>query len=619
MMESGLPPKTKYQNLDASISKQPQNTSKKGYFQSGDKIGHNFTVLSHLGEGASGTVYLVKNNLGNHEALKIATPELLDEESSRQSFLRELAAARRLHHDHLVPIHNVETIPGTNHLFFTMEYMAGKDLNAHLNSEKNGLNPKFVLHWMRQVAEALAYVHQKGLVHQDIKPANILLDKKGQAKLGDFGLAFKYMSTTLKERLSRTSMAGGTSYFMSPEQNQVIFFGSSAEITASSDIFAFGATLYTLLTREMMVGERESMAEFMDDHALVKQCDSILAGCLKRKPELRFSNGSELLQAFDDFKSDVPEQSSKTKAQSTNTEEPKKDTTKQPSRPKPKVSAPVQKQGLETRQQQVEQPIPVIDTRLNQKNNLQINEIESPPADQKLPISNLSNHKSQADIKRILIKGFLAIYVVDLLMYFLVFILGGNLDFMFRIFIMNFPLLFYFTLVGVMFTSILKPVIRGNDFGPIILFLGLGVISCWFEMNRHGAFDFLNHTASFVIHACLNAFVFLLFTGLFLRWREDVSKTRLTILGTLLFTFSFVVKFGMFRIYNVFLSSQLVDTLLYEITSTTIISDPSFIFYLMDMLLFLFFLILNYFIFLFLVRFIFSNYQRAGSTRQLAE
>lgn len=302
--------KTQYQAMPAGASSKqakaehfatykPKDRSPvDSYFKKGDKIGHNFTVMELLGEGASGTVYKVLNSIGGMEALKIAPPDLLGTKESRDSFLRELRAARSLHHDYLIPIHNVETLPENGQVFFTMSFMAGYDLNHHLEKMPAGLPPQKVLKWMSQVAEALSYVHSKGLVHQDIKPANILLDKNGIAHLGDFGLAFKYMTDTLKQRLSRTSKAGGTSYFMSPEQNQAIFFGKTMQITAASDVCSFALTLYTLLTQKMLIGRPAPMSKVLANTNQAAALDEFLGKCWEEDPSDRFPNAVPMLDAF---------------------------------------------------------------------------------------------------------------------------------------------------------------------------------------------------------------------------------------------------------------------------------------------------------------------------------
>ncbi|PIE91438.1 MAG: hypothetical protein CR997_00875 [Acidobacteria bacterium] len=213
-----------------------QQQKAEGYFVEGEQIG-GFTVISRLGEGASGTVYKVKNRLGDIEALKIAPPELLGSSAARKNFMRELKVARELYHPHLVPIYTVDKTTDTDDVFFTMKYMEGGDLDTLLEHNRKRLPPAEVLKWMGQVAQALSFIHARNLVHQDIKPANILID-------------------------------------------------------------AFGLTLYTLLSGEFVQINPDPLSEFMDDKVLADQLDRLLNRCWKKDPKKRFKNGSELLAAW---------------------------------------------------------------------------------------------------------------------------------------------------------------------------------------------------------------------------------------------------------------------------------------------------------------------------------
>ncbi|PIE02728.1 MAG: hypothetical protein CSA81_06115 [Acidobacteria bacterium] len=542
MRNNEIPDKTKYQVADASIVGSTNFNLDGTLYQPGHKIGHNYRVVSYLGAGASGVVYLVQNNLGSYEALKIALPELLDEESTKKSFLRELAAARQLHHDHLVPIYNIEMIPDTRHLFFTMEYMAGKDLNARLNLEKRGLRPDYVIHWMTQVAKALAYVHRKGLVHQDIKPANILLDQKGQAKLGDFGLAFKYMSSSMKERLSRTSVAGGTSYFMSPEQNQTLFFNSAREITAASDVFAFGTTLYTLLTREMLVGERECMTEFIENPVLAEGLNQILATCLKRKPERRYPDGTALLNAFDELQKKVKQQ---------------------PSR-KVTVIPEIRKESIEGDEQvQDDGPTRVIHPGSDGLPGPHFAEQASgpppqpnlqhvTPRDQKsaaarvAPSAHAKSVKREKEVKTDKKNGLKAKshkpLLVSLAVYYVVaMILFTDVvekmlfyndfeynSFPFRGFVSTLLSDFlYYTLLGVLLVRELKPLLKPHRFGPVALFCVFGLFSAFF---LGGGVLFI--AVDFI--ACFG--LFMLFSSMYFQKKESISKLKITLVGSTIFS-----------------------------------------------------------------------------------
>ena len=276
--------------------------SPQGSFQKGALIGDRYRVLETLGQGATGVVYKVRDRLGEGiRALKMARADLLKAPGSRDQFIREYRIAKDLKHSHLVSVDQVAVDPETEQAYFTMDFLEGGDLNFLLEQtihRKGSLPIAQVLNWMGQVAEALAYLHHHRLVHQDIKPANILLTREGNAKLGDFGLAFIPRSESFKQRLSQTSIIGGTTYFMSPEQHRAIFYRRRVPITPASDVCAFGLTLYNLISGEVIVGQREPIEEFLKDPDLCQDLNRFLDRCLARKAEQRFPNGEDLLIEF---------------------------------------------------------------------------------------------------------------------------------------------------------------------------------------------------------------------------------------------------------------------------------------------------------------------------------
>lgn len=276
----------------------------------GTLVANKFEVLCFLGRGSSGFVYKVRN-LETHDlrALKIPAPELLGSLPAGDAFLREFRIAAKLRHRHLLAIEHLGRIPDTNQVFFTMDLMEGGDLGKKLSQailKSQPMDPHQVLVWMSQIAEAVAYIHDQGLIHQDIKPGNIMLDVAGDARLGDFGLAFKYAGTSVRQQLAQSTVIGGTTYFLSPEQYQAIFYQKKVEITQSSDVFAFGLTLYNLLSGEIIAGSRESILEFIQDPDLARAIDSFLDRSLARKPEKRFKNGRAMLLAFRQLMTLVP-------------------------------------------------------------------------------------------------------------------------------------------------------------------------------------------------------------------------------------------------------------------------------------------------------------------------
>jgi len=288
-------------SLNPKARSQPADPSRK-YYAPGTLIGSTYEIMACLGEGATGVVYRVRNRQTDSlEALKIPPPNLLGTQHALDMFVHEARVAEKLRHPYLVPIHKVGMLPETQQVYFTMALMDGGDLGKVLERsilENRPIPIQDVVRWMQQVAEALAYLHGEGLVHQDLKPANILLNSKNDVCLGDFGLAFMPQDETVRDHLRQSTLVGGTTYFMSPEQHQAIFYRKKVAITQASDVCAFGLTLYNLISGEIIAGSREPIEEFVDDPDLAQALDEFLDQCLARKPEKRFTNGRDLMYAF---------------------------------------------------------------------------------------------------------------------------------------------------------------------------------------------------------------------------------------------------------------------------------------------------------------------------------
>ncbi len=201
-----------------------------------------YQVIDQLGKGAMGVVYLAKDPLiGRLVALKtFHLPDGMEENQFRQArdrFLREAQSAGILSHPNIVTIHDVVEQSAEGVTFFAMEYVRGTNLKQILRSE-DPLDLPTITDIIWQVAEALQYAHSKGVVHRDVKPANILITADRRAKLTDFGIARLHTSDlTLHGQLL------GTPNYMAPEQVQ------GKDVDHRADIFALGVVLYELLTR----------------------------------------------------------------------------------------------------------------------------------------------------------------------------------------------------------------------------------------------------------------------------------------------------------------------------------------------------------------------------------
>ena len=204
------------------------------------KLGH-FNVVRVVGRGGMGVVLQATDTyLERDVAIKVLDPELARDELARKRFCREARAAASLNHENVVAVHQVEHEEGKDLPFLVMELISGESLEHKLEREGK-LSLKEIVSIGMQTAAGLAAAHDKGLIHRDIKPGNILLEKSGQrVKLTDFGLA----RAAEDVRLTRSGLVAGTPLYMSPEQ------ASGDELDARSDLFSLGVVLYELAAGE---------------------------------------------------------------------------------------------------------------------------------------------------------------------------------------------------------------------------------------------------------------------------------------------------------------------------------------------------------------------------------
>ena len=196
-----------------------------------------------IGRGGMGIVYRAKDRrLKRQVAIKLLPPELAFRSEIKSRFLREAETAAQLSHPNIVPIYTVDEVEQL--VFFVMAYVSGDNLAKRLH-ERGVLTVDETRKILREVADALAYAHDRGVVHRDIKPDNILLDAvTGRPMVTDFGIA-RAMDSTGDSRLTATGMAIGTPAYMSPEQA-----AGEREIDGRSDLYSLGILGYQMLTGE---------------------------------------------------------------------------------------------------------------------------------------------------------------------------------------------------------------------------------------------------------------------------------------------------------------------------------------------------------------------------------
>ena len=211
-------------------------------------LGDAYTIERELGRGGMATVYLARD--AKHQrrvALKVLDPNLAAS-LGPERFRREVTTAAQLQHPHILGVHDSgETADGQ--LWFTMPYVEGESLRDRLRHERQ-MSVQDVTRIIREVAGALDYAHQKGVIHRDIKPENILLTTGGDALLADFGIARALDASatadgTSRGGLTQTGLSIGTPQYMSPEQA-----AGERTLDARSDIFSLGAVCYEMLAGE---------------------------------------------------------------------------------------------------------------------------------------------------------------------------------------------------------------------------------------------------------------------------------------------------------------------------------------------------------------------------------
>jgi serine/threonine-protein kinase len=206
-------------------------------------LGPEFTVGPLLGQGGFAAVFRVRDaSLNRDVAVKVLDVELAPSPTLAERFLREAQTIARLEHPHIVPIYKVGR---QNEIFYiTMRCIDGPSLRQLLGQQKR-LSVGDAARIARQVADALTYAHSHDIVHRDIKPDNILLDKSGYVMVTDFGIAKAAQAATVGtdgSQLTTEGMVIGTPQYMSPEQ------ASGDAVDGRSDIYSLGIVLYQMLT-----------------------------------------------------------------------------------------------------------------------------------------------------------------------------------------------------------------------------------------------------------------------------------------------------------------------------------------------------------------------------------
>lgn len=261
-----------------------------------------YLLRRRLGQGAAGEVWSAEDpQIGRNVAVKLLkVPEALSERGRAEwerRFLLEARAAGRLSHPGIVSIHDVGAA-ADGRPFIVMELVEGESLDAALRGAEP---PPFakVVNWMIQIAEALDAAHAKGVVHRDVKPANLLVGADGCARIADFGIA-----RVAESELTREGTFVGSPAFAAPEQIR------GGKVDGRADLFALGAVFYLLATgRRPFEGENLPAIAYAVCHAeperpstinprLEPAFEAVILRALAKDPSARYRTGAELAQAL---------------------------------------------------------------------------------------------------------------------------------------------------------------------------------------------------------------------------------------------------------------------------------------------------------------------------------
>ncbi|HEU5310501.1 MAG TPA: serine/threonine-protein kinase, partial [Candidatus Eisenbacteria bacterium] len=258
----------------------------------GEQILH-YRVIERLGQGGMGEVVLARDErLERRVALKFLSRSFASDPQARARLQREARSLAALSHPHIATIHALEEAEGRP--FLVMEYVEGETLAQAI--ARRPLPLESVASIALSMAEALAHAHGRGVVHRDVKPANILIRPNGAAVLTDFGIADLESAT----RLTAEGYTPGTVAYMSPEQAR------GARVDARSDLFSLGAVLYEALTgKRPFTGDRLESALYAVQHhepesptamrsGIPLELERIVVKLLRKDPSLRYQHADDL-------------------------------------------------------------------------------------------------------------------------------------------------------------------------------------------------------------------------------------------------------------------------------------------------------------------------------------
>jgi eukaryotic-like serine/threonine-protein kinase len=262
---------------------------------------NNFRVERVIGRGGMGITYFGTDvKLQRPVAIKVLDARFRDDPTYAQRFVQEARAIAKWRHENIVQIHYADEVDGL--YYFVMEYIEGRDLGVVLSdviSQGEFLSHAEVLRIGRSLAAALDYAHQQGIIHRDVKPANVLLSNDERVILVDFGLALDISQGSLGDVF-------GSAHYIAPEQAR-----KSAQAIPQSDLYSLGVMLYEMLAGTVPFDDPSPTSVALQhltlevpsprtfNSALSPQTEQVLLKALQKDPQARFASGAELIEALE--------------------------------------------------------------------------------------------------------------------------------------------------------------------------------------------------------------------------------------------------------------------------------------------------------------------------------
>jgi serine/threonine-protein kinase len=266
-------------------------------------LGGRYRIERELGEGGMATVYLAQDLKHNRDvALKVLKPELAAVVGAER-FVAEIETTANLQHPHILPLFDSGEANGL--LFYVMPYVRGESLRDRLDRDKQ-LGVDEAVDIARKVADALDYAHERGVIHRDVKPGNILLSERGEPLVSDFGIALAVRQAG-GDRITEAGLSLGTPHYMSPEQA-----AGSPDVDARSDVYALACVLYELLAGEPPFRAKTTqgvLAQILTEdpppvdglrRSVPPHVAAAIARALEKLPADRFAGAAELGRALGD-------------------------------------------------------------------------------------------------------------------------------------------------------------------------------------------------------------------------------------------------------------------------------------------------------------------------------